>query len=186
MILCAAAALLAPAAWSQPAATIPAASEPLNLAGLLSEVIPPPLGFDDPYSWMVGGGAFYERRFGGQRRLVLGGRVAVYGQYATEPLFGWSMTTLAGPFVGWEIVRRPAADLVLAVVPYIGAVQYWRRFEYDNAEFRTSRAALLLGVNLDLVLGTRMVCGVASEPMLILDRTPRFTLGQIQRLAVRF
>ncbi len=157
-----------------------------NTAGLLSGMILRPLGFDDPYSWMVGAGAFYERRLGESGALVLGGRAAVYGQYAMEPLYGWSLTALGGPYVGWEILRRPAADLTFTIVPYVGCVQYWRRFEYDNADYRASRLALVLGVNLDVLLGSRVVCGAASEPMLILDRDPLLTLGQIQRLAVRF
>jgi hypothetical protein len=94
--------------------------------------------------------------------------------------------TIAGPYVGWEIVRRPTADITLSIVPYLGAAQYWRRFDYDGEEYRASRTVMVLGVNVDLLLGARMVCGIASEPLLIMDRTPLVALGQIQRIAVRF
>lgn len=176
-------ALLPPAMPAQTTETAPATR---NLVGLLSEVIARPLGFDDPYSWMVGAGAFYERRLGASGAFVVGLRAAVCRQYAMDPLYGSSVTALAGPYVGREIVRRPAGDLVLTIVPYIGCVQYWRSFEYDSADYRASRPVVVLGFALDLLLGSRMVCGAASEPMLILDRAPLLTLAQIQRLAVRF
>ncbi len=182
------AALLLTAGVSQ--AQTPAADENApagrNVAGLLSEVIFRPFGFDDPYSWMVGAGAFYERRLGPSDRLVLGGRLVVHAQYATEPLFETSITTMAGPYVGWEILRSSRGDIALSIVPYFGMVQYWRRFEFDGEVYRASRTAMVLGVTVDLLLGSRMVCGIASEPLLILDREPVAALGQVQRLALRF
>jgi hypothetical protein len=184
-IVCAGLLLAAAAAQPQSQATDQAPAG-RHTAGLLSEVVFRPLGFDDPYSWMLGAGAFYERRLGASDQIVAGGRFVVYGQYALEPLFEKSIMVVAGPYVGWEILRRTRADATVSIVPYVGAAQYWRRFGYDGEEYRASRTIIVLGINVDLLLGARMTCGVASEPLLILDQAPVVALGQIQRLAARF
>jgi hypothetical protein len=135
---------------------------------------------------MVGAGAFFERRLGAGAHVVLGARFSVCGQHALEPLYERSTTIFAGPYIGWEVLRRSRGDIELSIVPYAGALQYWRQFEFDSEEYRASRGVLVLGVNIDVQMGARVVCGIASEPSLILDRTPLVAVGQIQRLALRF
>jgi hypothetical protein len=190
-ILCVAGALLSAAvatAWSggPESSTAAPGAAGANAAGTIAVLVWQPFGFDDAYSWMAGAGVFYERRVALGVPLVLEARAAACAQEPLVSGFDRSFTLLAGACAGWELLRRSGGDLEFSLVPYAGYFQYWRWLPHEGEEYVSSRPIVVLGIGLDLAIGKRVLCGIAAEPMLILDRTPLFSLGQVQKVGVRF
>jgi len=161
--------------------------EPRNLVGSSVDIVTQPLGFDDPYSWMLGAGLFYERRMEVVGlSWVLGARVAVYAQHPLQELFGESTTIWGGGTLGLELARRVNDDFAFSLVPFVGFGHYWRQLEHDGATYTANRPLAMAGVNFDLLVGRRMSSGVSLAPILILDRAPLVAVGQAARLGIRF
>lgn len=158
-----------------------------NLAGVSVGVVSPPIGADDPYSWMLGASLFYERRV---RVLgatwVLAARAEGYGQYARREPFGEAHTIWGGGSLGLEIAQRLHEEFALSLVPFAGAGFYWRRLEHDDAVYNSHRPIVLAGIALDLQLGVRLSAGVSVEAVGIMDRAPLAVIGQAARVGVRF
>jgi hypothetical protein len=144
-----------------------------------------PFGFDDPYSGPLGLGGYYERRhvFGG---LFLGGQAAAYGFYPRREDFDTSFMLVGGIKAGWEFSFPIERRFGFCVSPYVSGRYYWRRFDYQGQIFSAVRPMVAAGADLDLLIRRRPHFGVNFELVLILDETLRLTLGQGQRIGVRF
>jgi hypothetical protein len=145
----------------------------------------PPFGFKDPYSGPLGLGAFYERRhvIGG---LCLGGQVAYYGFYPLRGDFSSSFMVTGGIKAGWEFPFPVERRFSFSASPYLSCRYYWRRFDFQGQIFAAVRPMLAAGADLDLLIRRSSLLGVNLELVFILDNSLRFTMGQGQRVGVRF
>jgi len=144
-----------------------------------------PLGSEDPYSGPLGIGVYYERHhvFNG---LFLGGQLDCYGFYPLRSEFGDSFMVIGGIKAGYEFVFPIERRFGFSVSPYLGGRYYWRRFKYQDEIFSAFRPMLAFGAELDLLLPRRSLLGINLEVILVLDKNLRLTLGQGQRIGVRF
>jgi hypothetical protein len=93
---------------------------------------------------------------------------------------------VGGIKAGWEFPFPVERRFSFCVSPYLSGRYYWRRFDYQGQIFSAVRPMLAAGADLDLLIRRRSHLGVNLELVLILDDTLRFTVGQGQRVGVRF
>jgi len=144
-----------------------------------------PVGFEDPYSGPLGIGVYYERHrvF---RGLSIGGQFTYYGFYPLRSDFGRSFMLVGGLKAGYEFSFPIERRFTLCISPYLSGRYYWRRFDYQGGFFSAVRPLLAAGADLDLLIQRRSLLGVNLEVILILDEALRVTIGQGQRIGVRF
>jgi hypothetical protein len=118
--------------------------------------------------------------------LFLGGQAAAYGFYPRRGDFETSFMLVGGIKAGWEFPFPIERRFGFCVSPYVSGRYYWRRFDYQDQIFSAVRPMLAAGADLDLQIRQTALLGVNLELVLILDETLRLTVGQGQRIGVRF
>jgi hypothetical protein len=156
-----------------------------NWIGARLSIALSPVGFEDPFSGPLGLGLYYERHriVGG---LFLGGQATLYGFYPLRSEFGRSLMLVGALKAGYDFVIPVERRFAFGVSPYLGGGFYRRRFDHLDKSYSSSRPVLSAGVELNLMVRRHGLLGVNLETTLILDEQLRVTVGQGQRIGVRF
>ena len=146
-----------------------------------------PFGFDDPYSWSLGGRAFYElHELFEPFLLFFGVNVSLYGYYPLDDNFAESFMLQGGLYVGYDFVVRVDEKFALSIAPYLGYSHYFREFEFAEQTYQAFRSVAVVGVNFDLYIDRNFLLGLRVEFELLVKNEPLLALGQSERVGFRF
>jgi hypothetical protein len=146
-----------------------------------------PFGFDDPYSWSIGGGIFYERHLLFKYvPLFVGGGLSCYGFYPLEEDFGGSYIVKAGGYLGYDFRVLKDDRFSLNLAPVVGYRHYWREFIYRGEPFNANRAVVFTGLYMNIHIESQFLISLGADIDLLLENNPLFAFCQTERVGWRF
>ena len=164
-----------------------AAEEHKHMLGGELGYILQPFGFEDPYSWSLGGKVFYELHGLFESFLVFFGlNGSFYGLYPLDEFFQDSYLVQAGLYTGYDFLVRFDQKFAIAIAPFIGYSHYWREFTWQEDKYQANRPLLAAGVNFDLYIDQHFLLGLRFEFHLLLENEILFTFAQTERMGFRF
>jgi hypothetical protein len=164
----------------------PAASPSHVLGGELGYFLQP-FGFDDPYSWSLGGRLFYELHgLFDPVAFFFGARASIYGYYPLEDDFTESFMLMGGVYAGYDLSVKVDEKFALIIAPYLGYSHYFREFIFAGKPYQANRPVIVLGANVDLAINRHFLLGLSVEFELLAENEPLLVLGQFERVGVRF